>query len=102
MVENIILVNTRTKDTLELDKVSTPDYILESVDWTQVTSTHSTYKFVNQIGDSLEDVNLGTREISIIGWVIAEEEKEMDVKKRKLNMFINPTQQMECYYKGMF
>lgn len=99
MVENILLINSKTGKSLELDKVSTPNYILESVDWGQVSSTHFTYKFVNQIGDFLDNVNLGTREISIVGWIVAENEAEMDMRKRFLNMLVNPMQNLECYYK---
>ena len=44
MVENITLLNTVTNASLELDKVTTPYYVLDDVDWGQVKSTHHQYK----------------------------------------------------------
>lgn len=99
MVDNITLINTVTGDILELDKVTTPDYILESVNWGQVGSTHHTYKYVNQVGDYLDSVSLETRDVEIIGWLIGVSENEIDLRKRRLNMFVNPQQPIKMYYK---
>lgn len=98
MVEAIKLINTTTRDSIDIDRDTTPDYVLESVDWGTIEGTHHTYKFVNQIGDSVENVTLGTRDVEIIGWVIGETEQDMNFRKRKLNMFVNPQQMLELYY----
>ena len=50
MVESIRLQNVATSARLMFDMVTTPDYILNSVDWGVVESTHHSYKYVNQIG----------------------------------------------------
>ena len=62
MVESIRLQNVATSARLMFDMVTTPDYILNSVDWGVVESTHHSYKYVNQIGvyvtgSSLENLN---------------------------------------------
>ena len=49
MVEGIKLQNVETRSVLTLDMVSTQDFILNSVDWGTVESTHHSYKYVNQI-----------------------------------------------------
>ena len=49
MVEGIKLQNVETRALLTFDMVSTPDYILNSVDWGVVDSSHHSYKYVNQL-----------------------------------------------------
>ena len=44
VVENIKLTNEATLATLELDMVTTPYYILEKVDWGQISATHHSFK----------------------------------------------------------
>ena len=50
MVESIRLQNVATSARFKFDMVTTPDYVLNSVDWGVVESTHHSYKYVNQIG----------------------------------------------------
>ena len=81
MVENIILFNTVTNTSLELDKVTTPYYVLDDVDWGQVKSTHHQYKYVNQVGVYITGTSLETRDVSITGWIIASSEQQMTGRK---------------------
>lgn len=99
MVENITLKNKSTLATLELDVVTTPYYILDVVDWGQIGSTHHQYKYVNQIGVYVTGTSLETREVSITGWIVAQSENEMSLRKQMLNRFVNPQQLMELDYK---
>lgn len=100
MVENIVLKNTVTSAILELDKVTTPYYILDNVDWGQIKGTHHSYKYVNQIGVYVTRTSLGAREdVSITGWVIADSENQMTERKSMLNRFVNPQQMLEIQYK---
>ena len=78
--------------------VSTPDYILKSVDWGVVKGTHHSYKYVNQIGETVANTSLGTRDIKIEGWIVAENESHMTLLKRKLNSFVNPQEAVTMYY----
>lgn len=99
MVENVVLVNEVTQAVLELDAITTPYYILGTVDWGQVESDHHTYKYVNQIGVFVTGTSLETRSVEITGWVIAETEVQMDERKKMLNRFVNPQQLIKLSYK---
>ena len=99
MVEGIKLQNVETRAILTLDMVSTPDYILNSVDWGTVESTHHSYKYVNQIGVYVTGTSLETRSVTIQGWVIADTEAAMTKRKQMLNRFFNPRQAVDLLYK---
>lgn len=101
MVENIILTNKHTGMILELDSVTTPYYILDSVNWGQISCNHHSYKYINQIGSTVTDTTLEVREgIEIVGWVIGKTEYQMDSRKQKLNGFVNPQWFIELRYKS--
>lgn len=99
MVEGIKLQNVETRAVLTLDMVSTPDFILNSVDWGAVESTHHSFKYVNQIGVYVTGASLETRSVTIQGWVIAENESMMTIRKTTLNRFFNPQQAVDLFYK---
>lgn len=99
MVEGIILKKVRTSEELTLDMVSTPDFILKSVDWGTIQSQHHTFKYVNQIGVSVTGTSLETRAVVIDGWVIATTEDEMTYRKGLLNNFVNPQDAIDLIYK---
>ena len=98
MVERIVLTKLKNSEELILDMVSTPDYILESVDWGTIKGTHHSYKYVNQVGESITNTSLGTRPIVIKGWIVANNENNMTLLKKKLNAFINPQEMIEILY----
>lgn len=100
MVENINLKNLTTGATLELDKVTTPYYILGSVTWGEVEANHHSYKYVNQIGVYVTGTSLETRDVEIVGWVIADTEAQMTDRKSILNRFVNPQQLIEITYSS--
>lgn len=99
MVEGIKLQNVETRAVLTLDMVSTPNFILNSVDWGAVESTHHSFKYVNQIGVYVTGTSLETRSVTIQGWVIAENESMMTIRKTTLNRFFNPQQAVDLFYK---
>lgn len=98
MVENISLRNTVTNAVLELDKVTTPYYVLDSATWGEVEGTHHSYKYVNQVGVYVTGTSLGTRPVEVIGWIIADTEAQMTDRKTMLNRFVNPQQIIELSY----
>lgn len=99
MVEGIKLQNVETRAMLTFDMLSTPDYILNSVDWGVVESTHHSYKYVNQVGVYVTGSSLETRNVKIIGWIIADTELAMSQRKAVLNRFFNPQQAVDLFYK---
>lgn len=102
MVENVTLRNLFTNAVLELDKVSTPYYILGSASWGEVKSNHHSYKYVNQIGVYVTGTTLETRDVEVIGWIIADTEAQMTDRKAMLNRFVNPQQQIELTYSSYY
>lgn len=98
MVERIILQRIKNSEELILDMVSTPDYILKSVDWGTIKGTHHSSKYVNQVGESITNTSLGTRPVTIEGWIVSKNEKHMTALKRKLNSFINPQEAITLLY----
>lgn len=84
-----------------MDMVTAPGYILKSVDWGTIKGTHNTYKYLNQVGVSVTNTSLGSREdITIEGWVVAQNERDMTEKKAVLNAFVNPQEPLEILYRG--
>lgn len=98
MVERITLRKVKNSEELTLDMVSTPDFVLKSVDWGTVKGTHHSYKYVNQVGVTVTNTSLGTRDITIEGWVVADSEKQMTYLKSVLNAFINPQEEIDLFY----
>lgn len=99
MVEYVELQNVTTGEKLQLGMVVTPDYVLSYVDWGTVESTHHSYKYVNQVGEYVTGTTLETRDVEIVGWVIARNASEMKVKKSFLNKFVNPQQAINISYE---
>lgn len=100
MIERITLVKVKNNEKLVLDMVSTPNFVLKSVDWGTVKGTHHTYKYVNQVGASIGNTTLETRPITIEGWIIAENESHMTSLKRELNAYVNPQEAIDLHYEG--
>ena len=98
MVERIVLRRVKNQEELVMDMVSTPDYILKSVDWGTVRGTHHSYKYVNQVGESITNTSLGVRDIKIEGWIVAINESNMSSLKRRLNSFVNPQEPLTLFY----
>lgn len=99
MIESIILTNNVTGDKLPLSMTETPVYVLSNVSWGSVSGTHNAYSFVNQVGEYVTNTVLGTRDVSIQGYVIAENEALMNERKAFLNSFVNPQQEIKLQYK---
>lgn len=100
MVENVTLRNISTNAILELDKVTTPNYVLDKVDWGQIKSNHHSFKYVNQIGVYVTGTTLETRDVEVVGWIVARTPAEMTDRKLMLNRFVNPQQAIEITYNN--
>ena len=98
MIERIVLRKVKSSEELALDMVSTPSYVLKSVDWGTIVGQHHSYKYVGQIGETVTNTSLGTRPVTIEGWVVAQFEEEMSALKRKLNSFVNPQEAIDLFY----
>ncbi len=98
MVERIVLKKVKNSEELILDMVSTPEYVLKSVDWGTIQGSHHSYKYVNQIGITIAGTSLETRPITIEGWIVASNPERMTLLKKKLNNFVNPQDAIDLYY----
>lgn len=72
MIDSIVILNTITGKELELNKSGNGKYVLNSIDWDFPTVEQETYRVPFQIGKTLEGITVGTRKLSIVGYVIAD------------------------------
>lgn len=100
VVESIELLNSVTGDTLVIDQSPLNSYVLGSVDWDTVRGTHHKFSYVGQVGSLITGTSLGTRSITIDGWLVASSEQEMTRRKIVINRFVNPQQPIVLSYKS--
>lgn len=100
MIESIVLKNTELNRTININK-SSGEYWLNEVDFGQVEGTPQTFKFIDQIGESVYNTTLTPRQIQITGWVASWDEGTVKRLKQELNHFVNPKHLLELYTNGM-
>jgi hypothetical protein len=71
------------------------DYLIDdgSINWGTVESSHHTFSYPNQIGEFLSSTTIGTRTITVFGWIIgsgSQPYEQIKRKKRILNKLITP------------
>lgn len=89
MIESIVLTNLSTQQSILMDQEES-EFVLDVVDFGTVPGTHNSYKYVNQIGAYIDSTTLGTRSISISGWVVGKDEQTLQYNKMQLNRLVNP------------
>lgn len=94
MVESVVVKNKTLDIAININK-STGEYWLDNVDFGQVQGEHHTFKFINQIGETIYNTSIGTRAISINGWVAGWNEATVSTLKKKLNTLINPQHEFD-------
>lgn len=100
MIEKITLVNEDSDwGELTMDMVTAPGFILESVDIGPVVGKHNTYKYFNQLGETVGSTAIGTREVSITGWTVDGASQSITELKLALSNFVNPLQPITLCYK---
>lgn len=102
MIEKIVMKNLTSGVEIPIAREETPDYILNYVDWGSVQGSQYTYKFAKQVGVYIASTSLETRPVSIVGWIIAENEEVMTQRKAKLNLFVNPQEEIQIEYKNKY
>lgn len=98
MITEIKITSLSGRGTLFLRNMEYWGYWLGPVDWGQVQGQHQTYAYYNQVGKSIVDTTVGTRPLSITGWVVDGEGKIQD-RCDFLNSFISPVEDYELEYK---
>lgn len=99
MITEIKITSLSGRGTLFLRNGEYWGYWLGPVDWGQVQGQHQTYNYYNQVGKSIVDTTVGTRPLSITGWVVDGGGKIQD-RCDFLNAFISPMEDYELEYKG--
>lgn len=102
MIEKIVLKNLTSGVELPIAREETVDYVLNYVDWGSVQGSQYTYKFAKQVGVYVASTSLETRPVSIVGWIVAENENIMTKRKAKLNSFVNPQEDIQIEYKNKY
>lgn len=95
MIESVTLKNTKTKDSVTLNKDVGNPYILDSVDFGQIQANHVSSKYYQQVGETETFTSLGTRSFTLIGYATGDTTYAMETKKNFLNEFVNPLQPIE-------
>lgn len=123
MFSKISLTNIQKSINIELNKDGTTSFVLDSISWDSPSVTVHDYRVPKQIGTSLSGVEIGTRTVSIIGYVIPSEKSEPilgmnwneyynkkldDIEQNKyiLNRIVNPFHDLmitvgDFYLKGI-
>lgn len=94
MIESVVLRNTATGQQISINKTE-GEYWLDEIDLGTVDGSGNTFKFIDQIGETLVSTSILTRNISISGWVASEDESLVKAQKAVLNRFINPRTPLE-------
>ncbi|MEG0134194.1 MAG: phage tail family protein [Clostridium sp.] len=88
----ITINNLNSNESITFDSVGS--YILNEEDLGGIAGTHSTSKSLGQHGAHHTGTVLESRDIPISGTIIAENEYEMEIKKRDLIELINPLENL--------
>lgn len=98
MVESIKIKNMTTNVVKSFD-MSEADYLIYegAIDWGTVAVNHNTFSYPTQIGAYITNTVIGTRDISVNGWIIGETLEEIEEKKNSLSRLINPVEQVTIY-----
>jgi hypothetical protein len=94
------MVSLRSKDGAKEIIFDNVIYTLNEMDLGTADAELSTFKGVNQVGEYLNHTTIGTRSISIVGYVFADSQEEMRVRKRDLIKLVNPLDTFDLVVDG--
>ena len=69
MIKAITITSQTGRGSIEMVYGDRRAYWLDDVDWEQLKGSHSTYSYYNQVGESIVSTAIGSRAISITGFV---------------------------------
>lgn len=65
-------------------------FVLNQIDFGSAAASLSTFTGINQIGTTITDRTISTRDINIIGYILADNEADMLSRKRDLQKMLSP------------
>jgi hypothetical protein len=99
MIDNLTLVNKQTGYTLKMDMYNATYLLYEGgIDWGSASVEHNTYDFSSMIGKYVANTVVGSRDISIAGWIVGKSDAEIYTKKEILISVVNPLQDIRIEY----
>ena len=99
MIDEIKITSLTGRGTMFLRSGEYWGYWLGPVDWGQVQGQHQTYSYLDQVGESIVSTTVGTRSLSITGWVV-DGDGQIQERCDYLNAFISPVEDYSLEYKG--
>ena len=100
MIDEITITSLNGRGSVTMRTQDHQGYWLGRVDWGQAEGVHQTYSAYNQIGEVITSTGLGTRALSIPGWIIETPEKSMVRRCQFLDTFISPAEDYILEYHG--
>ncbi len=96
MVESLNIKNLSSGETKHFDMSDAAYLIYEgAIDWGKVDVSHNTFQFPTQIGQYISSTVIGSRDVSINGWIIGDSLEEIQNKKMELSNFLNPLDEVQ-------
>ena len=99
MIDEIKITSLSGRGSVYMKRGEYWNYWLGPVDWGQVEGQHQTYGYYKQVGKQIVDTTIGTRPLSITGWVV-DGAGELQDRCDFLNAFISPVEDYTLEYKG--
>lgn len=93
MIEEITIVNSTLNQSITLNKTSAAFLLADdsAIDWGTISADISTYDSVSRIGVGVNNISMATgRDISIVGWIVNDDNGTIEEKKSQLRTFCNP------------
>ena len=98
MIEEIVLRNKTLSQSITLNKNASA-FLLDddqAIDWGTVTANISTYTSTTRVGVGINNVSVSQgRKIAIVGWMINDDLGTIEDKKKQLNVFCNPFDEIQ-------
>ena len=98
MIDSIKLTNPTTGTILEVSE-DHPTFILETCGLGELDAVFETQSVIGADGANISDVRYGTRNITIVGWVIGANDSILTKYRRTLNTMIDPKQTLILSFK---
>lgn len=100
MVDNITIVSASGRGSVTMANRDYAGYWLGTVDWGEVTGQNKLYSYYNQLGETVVSTAIGSRELSVEGWIIEHSGVTLRQRSDFLNSFISPVDEYDLLYNG--
>lgn len=99
MIDEITITALSGQGSISMKAGDHQGYWLGAVDWGQAQGQHQSYRYLNQVGESIVSTSLMTRPLSISGWVVDAVGDGMRARCDRLNTFFSPAEDYTLTYR---